>query len=202
MSDPFDRLITEASMAKLAGEKSFARGVGYFNAGAYHREKRDEEAIALAWEYFAVHPRLDGYQRLAKCAGWANAWTTWREKAFSYLRTELKRADRGGGTWRWAGNGHTLLVEIFLHEGDSDAALAEAKSGGCTLGAWMQIAQAREKDHPQDAAAIYRNSIDGIIDQKNNRAYDDAAKLAGKIMALMEGRGKRRSSQGGWRRCA
>lgn len=162
-----------------------------FLAGAYHREKRDDEAIALSWEYFTAHPSLAAYQRLGKCAGRAKAWKTWREKALTHIRAELKRHDRKGGAWHWTGAGHTLLVEIFLHEGDSDAALAEAKSGGCTGSAWTQLAQAREKDHPQDAAAIYRNSIDGIVNQTNNRAYDEAAELAGKINALMQRAGQK-----------
>lgn len=178
------------------GRKAFPRDLDSrlvdFLADAYHRDKRDEEAIALAWEYFTAHPRLDAYQRLAKCAGCAKAWKTWREKVLSHLRAELKRPDRGSGAWHWTGAGHTLLVEIFLHEGDSDAALAEAKSGGCTESAWTQLAQAREKDHPQDAAAIYRNSIDGIIDHKHNRAYDEAAELAAKIKTLMQRAGQTR----------
>lgn len=176
------------------GRKAFPRDLDPrlvdFLAGAYHREKRDGEAIAVAWEYFASHPRLDAYQRLAKCAGRAKAWKTWREKALSHLRAELKRTDRGSGAWRRTGAGHTLLVEIYLHEGDSDAALAEAKAGGCTGGAWIQLAQAREKNHPRDAAAIYRNSIDSIIDRKNNHSYDEAAALAGKIKALMQRAGE------------
>ncbi len=177
------------------GRKAFPRDFDPrlvdFLAEAYHREKRDEEAINLAWEYFTHGPDLEAYKRLAKCAGRAKAWTAWREKALSHLRAELKRGDRNRGTWHWTGSGHTLLVEIFLHEGDSNAALAEAKAGGCTGSAWTQLAQAREKDHPQDAAAIYRKSIDGIVDQKNNRAYDAAAKLTGKIKALMERAGEK-----------
>jgi uncharacterized Zn finger protein len=177
------------------GRKAFPRDLDSrlvdFLADAYHREKRDAEAIALAWEHFIGHPRLDAYLRLAKCAGRAKAWKTWREKALAHIRTELNRPDRKGGAWHWTGAGHTLLVEVFLHEGDSDAALAEAKSGGCTGSAWTQIAQAREQDHPQDAAAIYRNSIDGIIDHKHNRAYDEAAELAGKIKALMQRAGQK-----------
>jgi hypothetical protein len=177
------------------GRKAFPRDLDSrlldFLAEAYHREKRDEEAIALAWEHFTGHPRLDAYQRLAKCAGRAKAWKTWRENALSHLRAELKRPDRKGGAWHWTGAGHTLLVEIFLHEGDSDAALAEAKSGSCTESAWTQLAHAREKDHPQDAAAIYRNSIDGIVNQTNNRAYDEAAELTAKIKALMQRAGQK-----------
>lgn len=177
------------------GRKAFPRDLDSrlvdFLADAYHREERDEEAIALAWEQFTHGPDLEAYKRLAKCAGRAKAWKTWREKVLAHIRTELKRPDRKGGAWHWTGAGHTLLVEIFLHEGDSDAALAEARAGGCTGEAWMKLALAREKDHPQDAAAIYRNSIDGIIDHKNNRAYDKAAELAGKIKALMQRAGEK-----------
>ncbi|MEX2050276.1 MAG: hypothetical protein WD944_03445 [Steroidobacteraceae bacterium] len=99
------------------------------------------------------------------------------------------RADRTSGA-RSAGAGHTLLVEIFLHEGDSDAALAEAKAGGCAREAWMRLARAREHDHPLDAADIYRNAIDSIVELKHNRAYDEAAALAGKIKTLMERAGQ------------
>ena len=187
---------TEALDWAERGRKAFPKDLDSrlidFLADAYHREKRDPEAIALAWEYFTAHPRLDAYQRLAKCAGRAKAWKTWREKAFAYIRAELKRPERKGGAWHWTGSGHTLLVEIFLHEGDSDAALAEANSGGCTGTAWFQLAQAREHDHPADAAVIYRNSIDGIVNRTNNRAYDEAAELAGKIKALMQRAGQKK----------
>jgi uncharacterized Zn finger protein len=175
------------------GRKAFPRDLDPrlvdFLAGAYHRKKRDDEAITLAWEYFTLHPDLDAYKRLQRNAGRATAWQTWREKALSHLRAELARPDRSRATWH-TGAGHTLLVEIFLHEGDSDAALAEAKAGGCTRAAWIQLARAREKDHPHDAAAIYRDSIDGIVSQANNRAYDEAAALAGKIKALMQRAGQ------------
>ncbi len=63
--------------------------------------------------------------------------------------------------------------------------LAEAKSGGCSRSVWMQLAGAREKDYPMDAATIYRDSIEEIVDRKNNQAYDEAAALVGKIKALM-----------------
>lgn len=162
-----------------------------FLADAYHRANRDEAATALAWEHFIHAPGLEAYQRLEKCAGRAKAWKTWREKALAHIRTELKRPNRDGVAWHWTGAGHTLLVEIFLHEGDSDAALAEANAGGCTREAWMELAQAREKGHPADAADIYRKRIDEVIDRKNNRAYDGAAELAAKIKALMQRAGKK-----------
>lgn len=156
-----------------------------FLVSAYHRAGRHEDAIQTAWQDFTRHPGLSAYTRLEKSASRAKAWTAWRVKALAWLRAELKRPDRGRSTWHWTAGGHTLLVEIFLHEGDSDAALAEARSGGCTRDAWMELARARENNHPHDAAAIYCESIDAIVERKHNQAYDEAAALAGRIKALM-----------------
>lgn len=156
-----------------------------FLVAAYHRAGRHEEATRIAWQEFARHAGLDTYKRLEQSAGRAGAWKSWREKALEHVRAEPRRPGRGRAIWQPVAGGNTLLVEIFLHEGDSDAALAEAKSGGCSRNAWMQLARAREKDHPTDAAAIYRDSIDAIVDRKNNQAYDEAAGIAGRIKALM-----------------
>ncbi len=156
-----------------------------FLVAAYHRAKRHEDAVRIAWEDFTRHTGLGTYQRLEKSAGRARNWKSWREMALDHVRAELNRPDRSRGMWHQTAGGKTLLVEIFLHEGDSDAALAEAKSGGCRRDVWMQLARARERDHPLDAAAIYRDSIDAIVDRKHNQAYDEAAELAGKIKALL-----------------
>lgn len=171
------------------GHKAFAQKPDSrlvdFLADAYHRANRDPEAIALVWESFIGHPDLDAYRRLWRCASRAKAWKLWREKALAHLRKKLKRPGRKTGPWDGLAAGHTLLVEILLHEGDSDAALAEARAGGCTQHAWMQLAQAREKDHPSDAAAIYCRFIDATVNRTNNRAYDEAAELAATIKTLM-----------------
>lgn len=177
------------------GQKAFARDpdprLVDFLAEAYHREGRDRDAVALAWETFTLRPELKAYQRLEKTARRAKDWKSWREKALARIRADLKRPATGPGARRGDAGGHTLLVEIFLHEGDSTAALAEAKAGGCRQDIWMQLAAAREKTHPADAAEIYRRRIEPVIDRKNNRAYDEAAELARKIQALM-----RRAGQG------
>ncbi len=44
---------------------------------------------------------------------------------------------------------------------------------------------ATARRYPRDAAAIYRESIEGIIDRKNNQAFDEAAGMVRKIKALM-----------------
>jgi uncharacterized Zn finger protein len=56
----------------------------------------------------------------------------------------------------------------------------------------MQLAQAREKDHPSDAAAIYCRFIDDTVNRANNSAYDEAAELASKIKALMHRAGQKK----------
>lgn len=161
-----------------------------FLVEAYHSTRRHDDAVNLAWEHFVQDPGLDAYRRLEKSAGRAKAWKLWREKALTHLRAWLKRADRPSSARR-VGAGQTLLVEIFLHEGDSDAALAEAKSGGCVREAWMQLARARAPDHPQDAADIYRRFIDDIVDRRNNPAYDEAAAQVGRVKELMQRAGQK-----------
>ncbi len=158
-----------------------------FLTDEYGRRGRHEEALALAWEQFSHRPAFGAYQHLHNVAKRAGTWDEWRAKALAWLREDLVKSqkhDRNRGSW--TPGRHSLLVEIFLWEDDSDAALAEAKSGGCTQDLWFALARAREKDHPADAAEIYRNRLDGIVERKNNRAYDEAAALVQKIRDLME----------------
>lgn len=161
--------------------------MGYFERGAVADLVQTRNAISArvrgSEEYRVV------LRPVEKSGGRAKAWQSWREKALTQLRGTPKRANRSSGA-RWARPGHTLLVEIFLHEGNSDAALAEAKAGGCTGEAWIQLARARDHDHPQDAADICRKFIDGIVDRRSNQAYVEAGALAGQIKELMQQAGQ------------
>jgi uncharacterized Zn finger protein len=158
-----------------------------FLADEYGQRGRHEEAIVLAWEQFRQQPALASYQRLKTSTERAGVWGEWRAKVLAWLREDFQMAQKHDRRrWSWMPGGHSLLVEIFLREGDNDAALAEAKSGGCTESLWFELAQAREKDHPADAAEIYRNRLDGIVEQKHNHAYDEAAALVAKIRKLMQ----------------
>lgn len=153
-----------------------------FLVAEYVRRKRFAEATTLAWAQFAESPGLSGYKLLMTSAGGAKAWAPWREKALALLR---EPAPKDQPRYGWAPGGHSLLVEIFLWEGDSDAALAAAREGGCSVKHWFDLARAREKDHPAEAAEIYRVSIDGIVGRTNNGAYDDAVELVVKVRDLM-----------------
>lgn len=157
-----------------------------FLVGAYHRARRNDDATALAWEHFTRSPSLDSYKLLGS-AGGTKKWSAWRDKALTHLRAESKRAGRQE-YHRSAGN--SLLVEILLHDGDSDAALAEARESGCNDWLWMRLAEAHEASHPAEAAEIYRTRIEPIVGRTNNAAYDEAAKLIGHIRDLMKRAGK------------
>ncbi len=157
-----------------------------FLADEYGRRGRHEEAITLTWEQFNRQPALTSYQRLKTCTERAGTWNDWRTKALAWLREGfLKAQKQDRSRWSWMSRDRSLLVEIFLWEGDSDAALVEAKAVGCTESLWFALARAREQDHPQDAVAIYQARLDNIVNQANNRAYDEAAALVRKIRDLM-----------------
>jgi uncharacterized Zn finger protein len=75
-------------------------------------------------------------------------------------------------------------VDIFVLEKDYDLAWEEAKTGGCSGHQWLQLADKRAKDHPQDAIEVYTGQIENMINLKNNQAYAAAAKLIQKTEKL------------------
>jgi uncharacterized Zn finger protein len=50
---------------------------------------------------------------------------------------------------------------------------------------WLQLAAAREADHPLDAIPIYQQDIERIIGAKNNDAYRTAVDRLDHIAKLM-----------------
>lgn len=161
-----------------------------FLIAAYHRGKRHEDALALGWDPFRRWPSLAAYRRLKESAARVKAWPQWRDKALAQVRAASKAAGQKRDRWSWSPGGNSLLVEIFLWEGNPDAALTEAKAGGCAEHLWLKLAEALEKDHPEESIAIYQARVEPIVERKNNQAYDEAAELIKKIGALMKRAGK------------
>jgi uncharacterized Zn finger protein len=81
-------------------------------------------------------------------------------------------------------------VTICLWEEDPEAAWAQAKLGGCSPRLWAQLAALREDEHPDDAIPIYQEQVERAIGAKNNRAYEDAVHLMGRIQVLMRRAGR------------
>lgn len=158
-----------------------------FLADAYQERGRRDEAMELMWTGFEADPHLHTYLALQAHARRARAWKVWREKALALVRARIAAAkaepDRRGG-------GHSLLVQIFLHEGDDAAAWREAQDGGCSLGLWLELAKRREATHPDDAVNIYRDHIARLLHNTGDRVYEEAVAYLEKIEVLMK-RGKK-----------
>jgi uncharacterized Zn finger protein len=76
------------------------------------------------------------------------------------------------------------LVEIYLWEGDTDGAWAEAQTGGCNDGLCFRLAEAREKDHPDDALEVYAAQCKRTLRYAQPQAYREAVEILRKIHRL------------------
>ena len=176
------------------GRRMFAResdnGLEDFLVAEYHRRGRHEDGIALRWARFVKNPYLRSYQELKESADRSQSWKAWRERALPAVRQAQGNKKPVSSVPYWISGGASLIVEIFLWEGDLVAALREARSNGCGTQQWLQLAKALETDHPVEAVAIYQERIGPIINLTNNQAYDQAAGLLRRISALMVRNGK------------
>lgn len=175
-----------------------------FLAEEYHRHHRHTEAMEQIWKLYTDAPNLGTYRQLkehaARSAGKSTLkqkeeWENWRKRALSHLRAMLderrKNVKKGVGSYAWWGAGdNSTLVEIYLWEGDVDEALKAAEAHGCSDGHWMKLAEALEKPRPSEALHIYRESLEPLIDRKNNQAYEAAVARIRKIKKLMERTGR------------
>jgi uncharacterized Zn finger protein len=161
-----------------------------FLAEEYHYLKRHDEAIDLVWKNFTDHPVLDGYRTLKSHADRTHQWPKWQVKALMWIRNHLAekkgKAQKNREKWWWIREpDHSLLVEIFLWEKNTDAAWMEAKAGGCSEELWLALARLRENQHPEDALAIYKRQVEPLIDQKSNMSYRGAIRFLEIIRKLM-----------------
>ena len=160
-----------------------------FVADAYHDRVRHDEAMALIWETFADGPRLETYCELEKHGRRSEQWPAWRDKALDLIRARIGDGEAAPANPRaWpvpAGRDHSCLVEIFLHEGDVDAAWREAEMGGCSRGLWLKLAKCREKSHPADAVRIYEDHIAALLRNTGNRVYEETVRTLEKIRKVL-----------------
>ena len=162
-----------------------------FLADAYHDRDRHDEAMALIWEAFAGRPDFQSYRNLRGHATRSGNWPVWRDKALSHIRERISATIRKQPTrrqdfiaWAPSWSDRSALVEIFLWERNANAAWREAKEGGCSRELWLRLAKGREKAHPLDALAIYREDIPKLLEQTNDRAYREAMDLLHKVRRL------------------
>lgn len=163
-----------------------------FLANEYHCRNHHDAAMNLMWQEFAERPTLETYRTLKNHAGKNTSWKEWRDRALAEIRRRITSAVQSKpGKFSWTQpEGHSLLVQVFLYEGDIEAAWREAQHGGCRDSLWLELAAAREKDHPEDAAPIYLAQAERAITTATNAVYENAVDLLAKAATLMSRMGK------------
>lgn len=138
-------------------------------ADCHLRAGRRDRAGELLWANFAERPDLDGYRALRDAT--AEDFPAWRERALTLLESQPQ------GQNPWLLGRRSVLVEILLWEGDTDAAWQAAVKGGCSAQLWLRVARARATTHPADAIPVLLRAADQAIDHKNRNSYRTAARL-------------------------
>lgn len=187
-----------------------------FLAEEYQRRDRQQEAIRMVWLDFQDHPSLNSYVRLEQFARKDDDWDEWRDRALRFIRrdldskaeakTEAKTGPRTGPRtlarpgkppiqhfahiWRDRKRDHSLLVEIFLYEGNIDDAWREAQSGGCSEHLWLRLAEARATAKPEDAIPVFLRLAEAGIANPAGHRYDDAVTLLERAAQLHHALGR------------
>jgi uncharacterized Zn finger protein len=142
----------------------------------YRRRGRTADARQLSDTAFTAHPTLETYRELITDATELGEWPARRQAALELLRATPAQSSlpRHPGL---RGRGWSELVRVLLWEGNPDEAWQAATDGGCTADLWLQLAERRHHDHPEDALTIYQREVDETIARKDKRAYADAIEL-------------------------
>ena len=86
-------------------------------------------------------------------------------------------------------SGHDVLVQVFLEEGDIDAAWAAAHHGGCRSGTWIAVADAHGVTHPADAIPVFQRLGTDALEGGNRAAYAHGAALIRRAHRFAEAAG-------------
>ena len=149
-----------------------------------HRDRGDTEAaLEVFWIAFEHRPSLDAYRRLVREADAAGDGERWRADALVSLQRALVGAEAAGSEAHVQHLSATI-IEVLLFEGSVDAAWRTATERDCDQRLWMQLARARESEHPEDAIPIYEREVEALIGKKNDGGYRDAVKLMAHLESL------------------
>jgi len=154
----------------------------------YLHRGQGEKAIALSWAQFKENPYLENYKKLNKVAVKLNIWPDWRDQAVAHLRNDIAHTYTQRSKLRYGraeAPDQSPLVEILLWEKDAEAAWREAKAGICHERLWLQLADTRAKEHPEDAIAVYQRQVAHLVQQTNNHSYEEAITLVKKTRPLL-----------------
>ena len=159
-------------------------GLNDFLVTVYAKLGRHEASLALLWKGFTEAGGTEEFHKLKEYVQQkdAAAWPGWRERVLKHLR--------GSGTKAAAGTDRNLLIEVLLEEGLDEEAWAEARTGGCRSGLWLEVAARRERTHPADALKVYQEQLGPIIARSDQQAYREAVTLLIRIGSLLDQLGR------------
>jgi len=178
-----DLAIDWASQGVEAFSERPDRRLGAFLADQYEHSGDEYRAMQVEWEQFGKELSSDGYTRLKVRAERLGQWELWRPRAIGAVRDQIsKRLSANTSSYFRADSSE--LVSIYLGEGDAESAWREACEGGCSAHLMLQLAEAREKLHPLDAARIYKAYVETLVDRANNGAYEEAVSFVKRIRSL------------------
>lgn len=184
----------ECGWRAFAGQRPDER-LRAFLADAWHQRGRHDEAMALIWDGFAAAPGFAAYQSLKAHADLCGRWSDWRAKALARIRERTASpwgdsAARSSHPWLTARGDHSDLVDIFLWEGDDEAAWREARGGGCSHQHWLRLAERRTATHPEDALAVYRERLPVVLPATGSGDYERAIGFLRQIRDLLTALGR------------
>lgn len=158
-----------------------------FLAEAYGRRGDHARALDLIWDLYEARPGLGSYRDLRPYAERAGRWSEVRDRALGLLRDRVSAAqeERRRRGYGWGYLDATELVRIRLWEDETEAALQDARAGGCSGEVWLELAARLEKDRPREAIAIYRDQVEPTINRKTKADYRDATQLLAKVRDLL-----------------
>jgi uncharacterized Zn finger protein len=126
--------------------------------------------LELSEKIFRLRPSLQGYRELHQFAQKEGRWPALRPRLLDFLKQP---------------HFAYLLIQVYLHEGDIDAALeAVRKERGCGAGLKLTVAAAAEPTRPHEALAIYRRQAEDEIEQRGRDHYRTACRYLTKVRAL------------------
>ncbi|MCS6847034.1 MAG: SWIM zinc finger family protein [Anaerolineae bacterium] len=147
--------------------------------GYYVKQKNWPAALERALHRFRAWPNLDSYQRVQQVAAKQDAWDALRP-------TLIREGERKGD--------HALLTEIYLDEGDIDAALrAFAKAQQTRSLRWgfdqpdeltIRVAQAAASTYPREARKIYLDEAERLVALRGRVAYQEACALLKRVQEI------------------
>ena len=159
-----------------------------FLVEAYLKRKRNDEALQLTWIQFEECSTLEHYKKLHGIAGKLGLWPQQRDRALARVAEIIARDANAPSHWKPKPSipNYSLRVEIALWEQDLDAAWSAAHEGICDRNLLITLAGKFEPSRPDDAISLYRRVVPPIVEQTNNTAYEEAAKLIRKVGGLMK----------------